>query len=249
MQFAGVFLVTLFGLWNVVRAARHFRTEKLIENAAMTKIVAAFLAWILLCAAFFARNVGVFSVCVTVFPLFLQLLPRFLRLIRTKRKRADVLAVVRQTILKIKIGHSFHQALALAPKCCREASQPYIQQIADLTVIDGAELPLLRDPLTIRTLCVWRRCHQEPHLALGLLDRYAYSLELEEKFSRKLEAATQQSRAQAVIALLLFSALVAWVHWQFGLERYIGLVIMASVVHVAGIAAVLNGGRRMKWKV
>jgi len=88
-----------------------------------------------------------------------------------------------------------------------------------------------------------------PHQALPRLLSMREQLGRLSDFRRKSGQVLMQIRMQAAVLFFMQVALSIFVIWKWGLKSQIGLLILASALHIAGVLALILMGRRMKWSL
>lgn len=89
--------------------------------------------------------------------------------------------------------------------------------------------------------------HKQPHQALSRLLALREQLNKLSDFRRRSGQVLLQVRMQAVVLLFMQIALSIFVIWKWGLKNQVGLLILASVLHLLGILTLTLMGRKVKW--
>lgn len=157
-------------------------------------------------------------------------------------ERQSSLEFLNQIIIRMRSGESF-----------RSSSQLLIQQNARWSKWNGAVVFQPQNNFT----SVWQEerliyqefvnIHAQPHQAMPRLLALREQLHKLSDFRRRSGQVLLQVRMQAAILLIMQIALSVFVVWKWGLKNQLGLLILASVLHLLGLLTLALMGRKIKW--
>lgn len=242
-----IFLELMFGFFVIVRISDELLTKNLINESALTKIVAGYLIWILVWAPWPDISLIIFSIFVWIPVLFFGILPKILIRVRRERFRREMPVMLSSLVLKIRAGHSFRPALQSASQNLSEFSK--IKVVKMLDALSFAEKSANFDEQTRQMMTFFRKMDQDSHQNLSRLIQLREKLKVEDEFYQKSARILHQLHAQAVIMTILYIALMVFVILRFGWSENAKVITISTFSFSLGLYFVFRQGRRFKWKV
>jgi Flp pilus assembly protein TadB len=243
------FTLMMSALVFATRITSSVVTRHLLTTEQMTKIGTIYVLT-LACGVVFARESRVLLWVFAFFPQAFFLAAVFiLHVSRTCAFRARFIEALSLVILKMKSGKSFRHAFS---ETITE-SDPYLREklaeINDLVVFSQQHALTQHTAFIRHLVCELRLADQAPHASLKRLQTFRDRLRGEDDFRRRSGQVLRQIRAQSLLMVGLYVAVMAFVIRQFGFRPHIRLISVSLLLFTLGISWIWLGGRRLKWKV
>ena len=244
-----VFSEITFNFLLIIRISDILRTKNLITTAAMTKIVAAFCIWILVWALFPNLTLIPFSFLLFAPTILLFFSPNYLKFVRKRQFRSQLVLLVNNIILNMRAGRSFRPSLQAASQNLSAYMRIKIEKVVELLTVDPQNVAkTTHDPEIETILRCFRIIELDSHQALPRLLQFREKLRLEDRLNKKTKQALGQIKAQAALLSILYVGLLYMAFTRYG-EPNIKLIFLSFSLFICGLLTTIWQGRRFKWKV
>lgn len=245
-----IFDVTLFfvGFVSVIRILMFHEKQKTLQVRWLTKIGTT-----LLFAVFYLsfewdtspviRSLSGFA----VISAFLSL-DFIVSKIRNRRLQDQLPFFVQNIVLNMKMGSSFRAAMQSAVEMqTTPQAQKWFATIFENVVFTQQNNPHFLPQLAFKVVRELKSVDQESYQAVSRLENLLLYLRSLSEFRRRSGKALLQVRAQALIIVCLYFAVVLFMTNFIGFDAVFSFLPISAGLMFTGLALVLFFGRRMRW--
>ena len=97
--------------------------------------------------------------------------------------------------------------------------------------------------------CLLEQIDKEPAKIVTRIELFRQKVSCEMQFQAKVAQILSQPRAQAVVVLILYAALILFLHSQFRDQQWVPYFYVSAPIFSLGVCWIFLIGRKYKWKV
>ena len=241
------FLLSVFGLVVVNRFL--FRLHK-VEIISQQKTHVLFWIFIIpiLFFLFFKDPIIILSVYIGIFLLglilFFILFEKIMQSVFEKSK----IQLLDSLILQIRVGHSPQKALAEALYCSSKLEKKVFDPIKYIFSTDFSD-EQIQFQFTKHYILELRTILLSSSRVVDQIQSFRDGLKIQFQFRHKTKQVTQQIKAQAIVALMIYVLIFFISYSNLGLHEYPRLMMVSALMFMAGLILVFKLGGSIKWKI
>ena len=242
------FLILLVGTVSAIRMSHFFVVQKIILRSSMPKIGTLYFLAVIAVLIFSGRSLLHLWIGVFLPLLFFLAVVAVLKARREARFREEIYHIMNRLILKMKSGKSLRHAMGDLLQEVDPFMRHKFGEIFDFVVFSQHQE---KKPSAFVSAIIFelKKVDEEPHAAIRRLITYRDRLQIEAEFRRRSGQIVQQIRIQAILLSGLYLAVLLFVGREFGFRKNLSEIGISLLLFFIGLAWIVFGGRKMRWKV
>jgi len=240
-------LVSVFGLLVVHRFLFRLRNANFISRE-KSKVFFWVSLFPILSARFFKDPTILVTVYIGIFLLslilFYILFEKIMEIVFEKSK----IQLLDSIVLQMRVGSSPQKALVEALSSCTELEKKVFDPLKYIFVTNFSEQQI-QIKLTKHYILELRAILLSNSRILEQMQSFRDGLKIQHQFKSKTKQVTQQIKAQAMVAVLIYALLFFVSYFNLSLSQFPMLILCSCVVFLTGIFFVFKIGERIKWKI
>jgi hypothetical protein len=241
------FLISVFGLQVVHRFLFRLHTTQIISIQKTHVLFWIFIAPILF-FFFFKDPIILLSVYIGIFLLglilFFILFEKIMQSVFEKSK----IQLLDSLILQIRAGHSPQKALTEALYCSSNLEKKVFEPIKYVFASDFS-VEQIQFSFTKNYIFELRAILLSSNRVVDQIQSLRDGLKIQNQFQHKTKQVTQQIKAQAIVAMMIYLLIFFISYSNLGLSEYPWLMLVSALMFVVGLICVFKLGGSIKWKI
>lgn len=245
-----LYVVFIFGTVSAIRTLHWLVQQSWLVKKSMTKIGTT--VFLIQFAIIFLTQWPLVFRCLSVFALILLLFvsPVYFRLVRELHLQKTLPHFVKNVVLQMKIGMSFRASLQSAIAFEKsEFNKRIFEKIYEDVVFTQHTKGIFYSQMLLKVVRELKSIDESPSSALQRLENLYSWLKIQSEFRRKSGKILARMRAQSIVVMALFFAVVIFVGNIFGYSSLKTYLSVATAMMLVGTIFTFVIGRRMKWKL
>jgi len=241
------FLISIFGITIVNRFFYRLNKVDFISNQ-KTK----FLFWIfivpILFFLFFKDPILVLSIYIGIFLLSLILFFVFFEKIMRNIFEKSKIQLLDSLVLQIRVGNSPQKSLTEALYCSSKLEKKIFDPIKYIFTPNFSE-DQIQFAFTKHYILELRTILISSARVVDQIQSFRDGLKIQFQFQHKSKQITQQIKAQAIVATIIYLMIFLISYYNLALNDYPKLMVVSATLFIVGLILVFKMGGSIKWKI
>ncbi len=240
-------LVSLFGLFVVNRFFFRLRTANFISRE-KSKVFFWISLFPILGARFFKDPSILVILYIGIFLLglilFYVLFEKIMKIVFEKSK----IQLLDSIVLQMRVGCSPQKAVGEALSCCTNLEKNVFDPLKYIFIVNFSEQQIQIKHMK-HYIFELKAILLSNSRILEQLQSFRDGLKIQHQFKSKTKQVTQQIKAQAMVAILIYLLLFFVSYLNLSLIQFPALIISSVIVFLVGIFFVFKIGEKIRWKI
>lgn len=241
--------LSLFGLWIAHRTLLTCEQLQIFSSSLMIR-TRMFIFLTVVMSNFLFRDLIIllFAVNIVIF-LSPWWVPPLIERHREQLLKKQFIPILDQLILTMKSGRGFRPSFQMCLERNNQAIQYTLNEFLSALQYQKETKSLSQDPKISLFFHELALIDQSAHRPVDRLKALRRRLMIEKSFQQKSRQALLQVRFQSWIISGMYLLVLAYVIHDYGIKKYLGLILVSSILFAAGLITVQKMGRGYQWKI